>query len=109
MGSPTVICHYRVRPGNEAEFETLLRQHWPSLRDLELATESPPLHYAGAEDGVDGPLYVEIFEWTDADAVARAHVHPSINAIWERMGELCEDRAGRPMFEFPHFKRLELR
>jgi hypothetical protein len=108
MGSETVICHYRVRRGDEAEFEDLLGRHWPSLRDLELATTAPPVHYVGTEDGIEGPLYVEIFEWADADAAGRAHVHPSISEIWERMGVLCEDRGGRPMFEFPHFQRLEL-
>jgi hypothetical protein len=28
-------------------------------------------------------------------------------AIWEPMGNLCEDRDGRPKFEFPHVERLD--
>jgi hypothetical protein len=109
MSTETVICHYRVKSGNEVGFEQVLRRHWPALRELELATTSPPTYLVGAEQDIDGPLFVEIFEWVDADAVARAHVHPAVSEIWERMGQLCEDRGGRPMFEFPHFRKLELR
>ena len=51
---------------------------------------------------------IEIFEWASLDAARRAHVHPKVSEIWERMGALCEDRGGRPGMEFPHFQLLEL-
>ena len=45
----TVICHYRVVPGNEARFESLLEDHWPTLHRLGLVTDDPPQHFKGAE------------------------------------------------------------
>jgi hypothetical protein len=109
MEPEIVMCNYRVKAGDETAFEAVLATHWSTLRDLELVTTMPPAFYLGAEQGIEGPLFVEIFEWADRAAVERAHTHPAVSAIWERMGQLCEDRAGRPMFEFPHFRQLELR
>lgn len=107
METETVICNYRVKVGSDADFRALLERHWPTLRELELATATPPAYYVGSEAGVEGSLFIEIFEWADGDAVERAHMHPAISPIWERMGEICEDRGGRLGMEFPHFRRLE--
>ncbi len=108
MDSPeTVICFYRVQPGREAEFRELLARHWPALRRLGLVTERPPQHFLGAERN-GGPLIVEIFEWTGADAAEVAHEHPDVMAIWEPMDKLTETRDGRPNMEFPHFRPLEI-
>jgi hypothetical protein len=104
----TVICQYRVRAGAEDEFTGLLARHVPTLRDLELVTDAPARHLVGRERGLDGPLFVEIFEWVDAEAAGRAHLHPEVSQIWERMEPLCEDRGGRPAMDFPHFQPLEL-
>ena len=101
----TVFCHYRVAPGNESDFEALLRRHWPTLHRLGLVTEEPARCYKGQEqDG--GPLYIEVFEWLDS-AVERAHEHPEVMAIWEPMDRLCEPRDGRPGMEFPHLAPLD--
>lgn len=37
----TVICTYRVRKGEEQKFEALLKEHWPTLRKLNMVTEKP--------------------------------------------------------------------
>jgi hypothetical protein len=109
MAKPeTVICLYRVKPGNERRFTRLLEKHWPTLRALGLATRKRARHFRGAEDG-GGPLFVEIFEWVDGAAAQRAHEHPEIAAIWEPMDGLCEARGGRPNMEFPHVQPIELR
>lgn len=106
MATPqTVICTYRVRPGNEDDFRRLLGRHWPALRQLGLVTESPPQQFRGTE--ADGQLFfVEIFDWANEEAVAVAHEHPQVMAIWEPMDTLTESRAGRPNMEFPHVDRL---
>jgi hypothetical protein len=104
----TVICQYRVRPGAEEDFTQLLAHHVPTLRSLELVTDAPARCYIGKERGIDGPLFVEIFEWVEGDAARRAHTHPEVSDIWERMELLCEERNGRPAMDFPHFKPLEL-
>lgn len=101
------IAQYRVRAGAEEEFSDILRQHRATLRALELITDRPAEAYVGTERGIDGPLFVEVIEWADARGVAVAHQHPQVSAIWERIGQSCEERGGRPMFEFPNVRPLE--
>jgi hypothetical protein len=104
----TVICIYRVAPGNESAFTTLLERHWPTLRALGLATETPPAHYRGAEQRDGRPLFFEIFEWAQADGSRLASQHPDVMEIWERMDKLTEARGDRPNMEFPHVRALDL-
>ena len=105
--SETVICLYRVKPGNEDEFLRLLERHWPTLRTLGLATDDPPQHYRGTEQSGE-PLFVEIFQWASADAAGVAHEHPEVMAIWEPMDKLTEQRDGRPNMEFPHVHPIDV-
>ena len=106
MSEPiTTIPHYRVKAGCEDEFLAILDAHWPMLRDLELVTDREPQVFVGSEKDVEGTYVVEVFEWANADASARAHQHPAVSKVWESMGPLCEARGGRPPFEFPNFRR----
>ena len=103
----TVICHYCVKAGKEADFEGLLRRHWPTLRRLGTVTDEPSQIYRG-EDAKGRPMFWEIFHWKSAAAFEKAHAHPEVLAIWEPMDALCEPREGRPNMEFPHVERLAL-
>ena len=103
----TVICNYRVAAGNEAQFEALLADHWPTLRRLGLVTDSPPQHYRGLEQDNGQPIYFEIFDWQDG-AAERAHQIPEVSAIWESMDQLCERRGDKPNMEFPHVQPLTI-
>jgi hypothetical protein len=110
MGSEepvTVICQYRVRPGDEDAFVLLLRRHWPTLSKLGVVTQEPGRAYRGA-DGDGRPVYYEIFSWRNDAAFERAHSHPDVLAIWEPMDALCEARGGQPNMEFPHVRPLAL-
>ena len=107
MSEPiTSIAHYRVRPGCEDEFLAIVERHTTTLRELGLLTDRATEVYLGTERGVDGPLVIEVFDWVDEDASRRAHTHPAVSAVWESMGPLCEERGGRPSFEFPNLRRL---
>jgi hypothetical protein len=106
--SETVICQFRVKPGSEDAMVALLGPHRDVLRELELVTDAPFQTYIGEERGLDGKLIVEIFQWADAEAAGRAHVHPRVSAIWERMDPLCERRGGRPAMDFPHVQPLSV-
>lgn len=103
MAKETVLCTYRVRPETEAQFLELLREHWSTLRDLEFVTDEEPLTLRG----IDDLTFVEIFTWVDG-GFARAHEHPDVLTIWERMDPLLEERDGRPKWEFPHYLRQRL-
>lgn len=108
MSEPiTSMAHYRVKLGCEDEFLDIIDQHTATLRDLELVTDREVEVYLGAERGVEGPLIIEVFDWVDEEAARRAHTHPRVSGIWEAMGPLCEDRGGRPSFEFPNLRRLQ--
>jgi hypothetical protein len=103
--SVNALCTYQVRTGAEADFEKLLRNHWPTLHDLELVTDRQPLMFRGRnEDG--STFFVEILEWRDQSCVDSAHELPEVAAIWERMGPLCVARNGRPPMEFPEIEQL---
>jgi quinol monooxygenase YgiN len=107
MSTPvTSLAHYRVKPGCEEQFLEIIDRHTATLRELELVTDRETEVYLGAERGVEGPFIIEVFDWVDEDAAARAHTHPHVSAVWESMGPLCEERGGRPMFEFPTLRRL---
>jgi hypothetical protein len=102
----TSLAHYRVKPGCEEQFLEILDRHTVTLRELELVTDREAEMYLGTERGADGPFIVEVFDWVDEDAAARAHTHPRVSALWESMGPMCEERGGRPMFEFCNLRRL---
>jgi hypothetical protein len=108
MSEPiTSFAQYRVKPGCEGEFLDIIDRHTSTLRDLELVTDREAEVYLGSEKGVDGPFIIEIFDWVDEDASARAHTHPRVSAMWESMGPLGEARDGRPPFEFPNLRRVD--
>ena len=70
-------------------------------------TDAQPTVYVGAEhDG--GPIVFEIFTWVDGRAAHTAHETPDVMRVWEAIGELCEERDGRPKFLFPHVQPVEL-
>jgi len=99
----TVICQYRPRSGSVDDLLELIREHRATYTELGLATDRPEEVYVGEDQDGSGPLVIAIFQWIDAEAPGRAHRHPRIGALWERMATLVEDRAMGPGMAFPHF------
>ena len=79
-----VIAAYRPKPGQDAALRKLLRDHVPYLRRQGLATARESI-LGLAQDGT----YVEVFEW-ETGAIARAHEHPGVQAMWQLYAEACE-------------------
>ena len=79
-----VIVGYRPKPGCEDELLALTRDHVPQLRRLGFATGRPAVAMR-SKAGV----IVEVFEWADG-AIARAHEHPEVQAMWGRYAAVCE-------------------
>ncbi|MEM7248756.1 MAG: hypothetical protein AAF533_25725 [Acidobacteriota bacterium] len=102
----TNLCIYRVTADREDDFREVLTRHWPALREAGLATDRRPTIYLGREEG--GPVFYEIFEWTSPEGPRLAHESPGVMAVWEPMGEMTEDRGGRPGMEFPVVAPLEI-
>ena len=103
----TVLCTYRVQPGQEAAFEALLAKHHPTLLAEGLVTADRPQVFRGA-DGTGGPVYHELFAWLEEGSAELAHQSPAVLALWEPIGALCEAREGRPPCEFPHVEPVEI-
>jgi hypothetical protein len=99
--SATAVCTYRVKKGREDEFLGLLRRHWPTLREVGLAEDTPSTVYKGTGDW-GGTFFVEILTWKDSEMPNRAHELPAVMAIWEPMGMCCES------MEFPYVEELPL-
>ena len=103
----TVICSFRVKADCTEQFEDLLARHYAVMLEAGLATDKPPIHFKGDDQG-RGPHYVHIYEWVDDKAAGVAHNTPAVMAIWEPMGACVEARGDRPAMDFPHFRPLEL-
>jgi hypothetical protein len=92
-----VIVGYMPKPGQEAALLALTLEHVPILRRLGLATDRPAL----AMRAKDGTI-VEVFEWKDG-AIAKAHEHPDVQAMWGRYATACDYI---PLNELPEAKDL---
>lgn len=107
MSAKIVIAMYRPHEGNDEALRDLIREHLPTLRRYELATNRPAI-LMRAEDGT----YLEIFEWASADSAERAHEHPAIAKIWEGMGALGDmpmlSQIDESKRTFPHFEPVDL-
>lgn len=103
----TVICHYRPRAGAVDDLIELIREHRKVVEQLELVTDEPEVLYIGDDQDGSGPLVLSLFQWVDDEAPGRAHSHPDIAGIWERMDALCENREKGPALDFPHFHTRE--
>lgn len=79
-----VIVGYRPKPGQEDALLALTREHVPTLRGLGLVTSRPTLVMRSREG-----VIVEVFEWCDG-AIARAHEHPAVHAMWDRYAGVCD-------------------
>jgi len=93
----TVFSTYRIRPGREAEFQTVHAATWKAYRKYNLVLPTPHTIVKGKEE--DGsPFFVEILTWKSHDAPD--HVPPEVKDLWNQMEALCEKRDGHRGIEF---------
>ncbi len=93
-----VIACYRPRPGMAAALLDTVRRHVPTLQRLGLASDRTPTTLQAA----DGTL-LEVFEWASAAAIAAAHSHPEVQAMWAEFDVACEHV---PLSKLPEAQRL---
>jgi len=80
-----VIVAYAPKPGKAQQLMAAVRKHMEVLRAEKLVTDRPA-YVMRAKDGT----IVEVFEWQSAEAIARAHTLPAVQALWGEFGEACE-------------------
>ena len=57
----------------------------PTLRSVGLVTGRAPI----AMEASDGTV-IEVFEWASAEAIENAHSNPTVLAMWEQFGQVCD-------------------
>jgi quinol monooxygenase YgiN len=82
-----VIVAYAPKSGKADALLTAVRKHLEVLRAEGLVTDRPAYVMRAANGTV-----VEVFEWQSAEAIARAHSTPAVQALWAEFGAACEYR-----------------
>jgi hypothetical protein len=105
MSKPlVVVAMYRPKVEKQAELETLIRKHFPTLKEYGLTTEKESF-IGRSSDG----SYLEVFEWISAEAAGKAHDHPAVAKIWEAMAAVCDfgklEQLPESKKAFPHFEK----
>lgn len=83
MGRIVIAC-FRPLPGGQEQLRELTRTHVQRLRDLGLATSRPGIAMEAANGDV-----VEVFEWVSEEAIASAHEHAEVRAMWAEYEQCC--------------------
>jgi predicted enzyme related to lactoylglutathione lyase/quinol monooxygenase YgiN len=101
-----VIGTYRPKQGKDQELLALLDQSFHALRASDLLGYYPRSVLKAAEGA-----YLEIFEWMSPDSMDQAMKDQSIQAVWKKIGDICEmlpisslKEAAKP---FAEFERVE--
>lgn len=89
-GPVPMLCRYLVKPGHEAEFERLLRDHWSTLHAAGLTTDTPARLRRGSDQRGRAAFFEE-FSWKGPASAGAAHQTPAVMAMWEPMGAYCSD------------------
>jgi hypothetical protein len=86
---PTLV-RYTPKPGGEEALLGLVRQHWPTLVRLGLASPTPVKLWRAYDKDTRKLSFLELFEWKDEGSSNVAHQTPEVMAMWEPMGHVLE-------------------
>jgi len=107
MNGQIVIVAYRPHTGQEERLLELVKSHVPKLRHLNLATDRTPIVMRAANGTI-----LEVFEWASAEAIERAHQHPTVHTMWAEFEAVCnyENPSNLDEFKglFPGFAPVEI-
>lgn len=79
-----VVVAYAPKPGKSGQLLAAVRKHLDVLRAENLVTDRPAYVMRAA----DGTI-IEVFEWRSAEAIAKAHSLPAVQALWGEFGAAC--------------------
>jgi putative acetyltransferase len=82
-----VIVAYGPKPGMSESLMSAVREHLRVLRDEDLVSDRPA-YVMRAKDGT----ILEVFEWKSAEAIAKAHSSPAVQALWAEFAAACDYR-----------------
>jgi hypothetical protein len=81
---------YRVKPGKEADFLPILKQHAPALTKLGLVTKDGVKAWKAVDIRKKATAFVEVFDWADEHSSDVAHAAPEVMRVWEPMTPLLD-------------------
>jgi len=93
-----VIVDYSPKPGMSDQLLAAVHKHLQALRAEGLVTDRPASVMRAADETV-----VEVFEWCSADAIAKAHKTPAVQALRAEFGAACDYR---PLKDFAESQQL---
>jgi hypothetical protein len=97
----TVYIIFSVKRGREHEFQKVNSEAWAAYQRLGMVFNEPHVSVEGTDN--DGqPYFVDIMTWRNHSIPD--HVPPEIDALWAKMRDLCEKRAGRDGIDFTEVK-----
>jgi hypothetical protein len=106
-----VLALYQVAKENEKTLLKLLPKKRSYFLKAGYITRRPPILLRSRQNP---EIFIEIFEWKNDDAVAKAHQDLKVRAIWEEMDKLCK-KIGQGLDEvpefanpFPHFDAIDI-
>ena len=79
-----VITSFRPKPGQQQALLAVIARHWQLLQVEQLVSTRPRY----AMQAADGTV-LEVFEWRSEQAVAAAHQHPGVQALWAEFDSVC--------------------
>jgi hypothetical protein len=85
----TVFAIYRFRPDvADTQIADLLSRHRTALEGSGLVTGTRPVVVRSTHTHPEHKDFIEIFEWTNADAPAAAHANSAVSQIWHEFSTL---------------------
>lgn len=106
MGKISIVA-FKPKLGQEAELRAVIASRLPLLRSLGLATERTNITMRSASG-----VIIDVSEWVDEEAIAKAHQTPEVLAMWERFDACCEfvklDTLTESHDDFASFDAVEL-
>jgi hypothetical protein len=88
-GPVLVLVTYKAKKGHEDALFQLVKNHWPVMHKLGLASDNPARVWrTTARDG--SIAFVELFEWRDGKSSEIAHQTPEVMAVWEPMANVMD-------------------
>lgn len=88
----TVHITFHVQKGHEGEMKKVLADAWQAYKQGDMVVPNFHVVLQGSESG--NPYFVEILTWRSHDIPD--HMPPQVQAIWKRMGAICEKRGEKP-------------
>jgi hypothetical protein len=86
----TMLCTYRPKAGKERALLALVRKHWATLDRAGLVSAAPARVWRATDKRSGRVAFVELFQWRDEAASARAHETPAVTKLWGPMEKALE-------------------